>query len=266
MKKSKGPRVLLVDIETAPMLGYVWSLWDQNVGLNQVKTDWFILSYAAKWLDDKKIIYKDQRNEKNIEDDSTLLESLWKLLDEADIVIGQNSKQFDHKKINARFILNGFQPPSTYKHIDTKILAKRHFAFTSNRLEYMSEKLCKKYKKLKKRGNFSGFEMWSECLKGNMNAWKHMEKYNKYDVLALEELYKKLIPWDNSIDFNIYSDSLEIVCKCGSKEFKQNGYAYTASGRYHRYKCKSCGSETRGRQNLLSKDKRVSLRANTARS
>ena len=36
----KKPRILFFDIETAPMLGYMWSLWDQNLGLNQIKQDW----------------------------------------------------------------------------------------------------------------------------------------------------------------------------------------------------------------------------------
>ena len=119
------PKVLVFDVETAPIMSYVWRLWDQNVGLNQIEQDWHIMSWAAKWLDDPadKIMYMDQRKAKNIEDDSKILRGIWKLLDEADIVITQNGKKFDQKKLNARFVLNGFQPPSSYKHIDTKQLA-----------------------------------------------------------------------------------------------------------------------------------------------
>jgi hypothetical protein len=266
MKKAKGPKVLLFDIETAPILGYVWQLWDQNVALNQIKADWFVLSLSAKWLGDppSKVMYQSQQKAKKIEDDTKTLQGIWDLLDEADIVITQNGKNFDHKKLNARFILQGLNPPSSYKHIDTFILAKKHFGFTSNKLEYMSDKLNKKYKKLK-HAKFSGFEMWSECLKGNPAAWKEMKKYNKYDVLALEELYNKMIPWDNTIDFNLYHDSCDITCKCGSTDFKLNGYAYTASGKFQRYQCKSCGSETRNKENLFSKIKRKSLRSGTVR-
>lgn len=267
-KKSQhqGPKVLVFDIETAPILGHVWSLWDQNVALNQIKSDWHILSWSAKWLHDpaSKVMYKDQRNAKNIENDKDLMVGIWKLLDEADVVITQNGKSFDQKKLNARFILNGFQPPSSYKHIDTKIIAKRHFAFTSNKLEYMSDKLCTKYKKLK-HAKFSGFDLWKECLAGNIEAWKEMEKYNKYDVLALEELYHKLIPWDNSINFNLYSDGLNNTCKCGSTDFAKNGFYYTATAKYQRYKCKDCGAEHRDRTNLFSKEKRQSLTTHTTR-
>ena len=264
--KPKGPKVLVFDIETSPLLGFVWTLWENNVALNQIHTDWHVLSWSAKWLGDapNKVMYMDQRNVKNVENDKKLLQKIWNLLDEADVVITQNGKSFDHKKLNARFILNGFQPPSSYKHIDTLEIAKRHFGFTSNKLEYMSDKLCVTYKKLK-HAKFSGFELWKECLAGNIEAWKEMEVYNKHDVLALEELFTKLIPWDSAVNFNIYNDEEINTCKCGSNIFTRNGYYYTSAGKFQRYKCKDCGAESRDKINLLSKEKKASLKMGTAR-
>lgn len=209
-------------------------------------------------------MYQDQRNAKNIEDDKSLLEGIWALLDEADIVIGQNSKAFDIKKLNSRFIMNGMQPPSSFKQIDTMLLARKHFAFSSNKLEFMTNKLCKKYKKLKVK-KFPGHEMWTECIKGNLKAWKEMERYNKYDVLSLEELYTKLIPWDNSVNFNLYREDTKLVCTCGSTSFRNKGFSYTATGKFSRHKCNDCGSEVRGKTNLFSKDKKKSLRSGTIR-
>jgi hypothetical protein len=256
--KKTGPRVLFLDIETAPILGYVWSLWQQDVGLNQIKQDWFMLSWAAKWLGEKKVLYKDQRAARYVEDDKKLIEPLWKLLDKADIIVTQNGKAFDAKKINARFILNGMKPPSSYRHIDTKLLAKKHFAFTSNRLEYMTDKLCTKYKKLKHK-KFPGFELWGECLARNPAAWREMEKYNKHDVLALEELYMKLSPWDTSINFNVYHDREDFVCQCGHPAFIRNGFQYSNTGKFQRFKCKRCGAEYKKKLNLHPKTKRDSL-------
>lgn len=264
--KSNGPKVLLADIETAPMLASVWGLWDQNVSLNMIEKDWHLLSWSAKWLGDppSKIMYMDQRSAKRVEDDSVIVKAIWHLLDECDILVTQNGKAFDSKKLNARFLHHGLQPPSTYKQIDTLLIAKKHFAFTSNKLEYMTAKFCKKYKKLKP-SKFPGFEMWKQCLAGNIKAWREMEKYNKYDVLSLEELYTRLIPWDNTVNFNLYSDSEEMVCSCGSKEFRNKGYNYTASGKYARHKCISCGLEVRSAKNLFSKEKRASLKRNCPR-
>lgn len=256
---NNKPKILFYDVETAPILAYVWDIWEQNVGLNQIKRDWCILSWAAKWLDSDKIMYMDQRHVKNIEDDKELLRGIWKLLDEADIVVTQNGKAFDEKKLNARFILNGMNPPSPYLHVDTKKIAKKKFAFTSNKLEYMSEKLNKKYKKLKHE-KFSGFELWKECLSGNIKAWKEMEKYNKYDVLALEELYLKMRAWDDSINLAVFNPNGNPQCECGSTHVNVHGYKVTKTGRYQRYQCQSCGAIYRDRRNLLTREQKDRLK------
>ena len=245
MKKvyRERPRVLLIDIETAPLLANVWGLFDQTVGLNQVERDWHLLAVSAKWLGDPptKVEYRDQRKAKNLEDDKKLARFAWQLLDEADVVIAHNGNKFDIKKLNARFLAHGFQPPSSFRKIDTFLLAKKHFGFTSNKLEYLSEKFCKEFKK-SKHTKFPGFELWKEVMRGNKEAWAMMESYAVLDVLALEELYQRLAPWD-SFSFTIYQD--EVKCKCGSEDFKKWGWFYTANRKYQRFKCKSCGYEWR---------------------
>jgi len=260
MSKSNKPKILVYDIETAPIIGYVWSIWEQNISLNQIKSDWHLLSWAAKWYGEpaSKTMYMDQRNAKNIEDDSSILKGIWKLLDEADIVITQNGKKFDQKKLNARFVLNGMTPPSEYKHIDTRQIASRNFGFTSNKLEYMTEKLNTKYKKGKHKV-FPGFELWKECLAGNLKAWNELKKYNIYDVLSLEELYSKLQPWDTTVNFNVYTGH-DMQCNCGSHNLVKNGYTLLTTGKYTRYKCKDCGSNYRDRRAEKDSSKKTSVK------
>ena len=258
------PRILFIDIETAPILANVWRLFKENVGLNQIEKDWHLLSYSAKWFKtpEQDVLYSDQRNEPDIEDDTRLLQEVWDLLNEADIVVTQNGIRFDVPKLKARMIIKGFKPFSSFKQIDTCIIAKKTFGFTSNKLEYMTDKLCTKYKKLK-HAKFAGFELWKECLAGNQEAWDEMELYNKHDVLSLEELYTKLAPWfDKHPNFNLYSNSNTFKCNCGCTDLVADGYAYTQVSKFQRYKCKECGAEYRGRKNLLSKDKRENLLTN----
>lgn len=259
MDQLTKPKVLLLDIETSPIISYTWGLFDQNIALNQIHTDWHVLSWSAKWLDDDTVMYMDQRNASNIENDKRILKGIWRLIDKADVLITQNGVSFDMKKLNARFIQQGLKPTSSVKHIDTLKIARKVFGFTSNKLEYLTDKLCIKYKKSKHK-KFSGFDLWKECLAGNEEAWNEMEKYNKQDVLSLEELYYKLVPWDASINFNLYSDSVENECKCGSKDFVKNGFKYTSVAKYQRYKCSHCGHETRDRKNLFTKDKKTALK------
>ncbi len=262
MKNKSEVKVLLFDIETKPILAWVWGLFDQNIGLEQIHEDWNVLSWSAKWLDapNSEIMYEDLRHSKTKRDDKKILTKLWKLLDEADIAITQNGVAFDNKKLNARFALLGFKPPTSYKNEDTLMMAKKNFGFTSNKLEYLSNaNPNRKHTKLKSK-KFPGFLLWKECLANNQEAWKEMEKYNKHDVLALEELYKWLRPWSAGVDFNVYREGKEHVCKCGSKSFQRRGITRLASGWYQRYVCKSCGHESRGQENLMPKDKKKSLR------
>lgn len=190
------PKILIFDIETAPITAYVWGRRDINIALNQIKSEWSVIACAAKWLNApaSKVMYKDLRGVKDLSNDKEVLKFIWKLLDEADIVITQNGQSFDSPKLNARFILNGMTPPSPYKHLDTYRIARRVASFTSNKLEYLTDKLCTKYKKLS-HSKFPGMSLWTECLAGNKAAWDEMKRYNIHDVLATEELYQKLHIW-----------------------------------------------------------------------
>lgn len=259
------PKVLIYDIETSPLQSYHWRIWQENIGLNQIKKDWTVLSWAARWLGAPKtqVMYQDNRAAKNVRDDKKLLAGIWKLLDTADIVITHNGKRFDQKKLNARFVLQGYQPPSGYKHIDTLQIARSTFGFTSNKLEYLAKELKANYTKLTIR-EFDGFALWDACLDGNKRAWNEMRLYNCVDVLALEEVYKKLIPWNNKIDFNLYSPDKKTRCSaCGGTRHIKNGRHYTASNFYQRYRCMDCGAETRDMSGLLDKDSKRNLRKST---
>lgn len=187
------PKVLTLDIETSPILAFVWGLKDQNIGLNQIKQDWMLNSWAAKWFlaPPRSIMYKDRRNQKS---DRNLLIPLRHLLDEADIVITQNGVEFDSRKINARFIYHKIAPPSPYKHYDTWVLAKRVASFTSTKLEYLTDNLCSKYQK-DDHSKFPGMSLWKEIENNNIEAWEENKKYNIKDVLSTEELAIRLKDW-----------------------------------------------------------------------
>lgn len=256
------PKILVLDVETAPVLAYVWRTFKENVSWDQISTDWYILSFAAKWLGDPRVIYHDQSRKRNIEDDRDLMKKLHKLLNAADIVIAHNGKKFDVRKIKARFILNGFAPPSPFRIIDTMLEARREFAFTSNRLIALTEMLCTE-KKLT-HAKFPGFELWAQCLKGNAAAWKEMREYNIQDVISLEELYLKLRPWmEGHPNVGAFVDPDETTCpKCGSTNLRRAGFRYTQTGKYTRYQCNDCGGWARGRTVVNTREVRDNLLVN----
>jgi DNA polymerase elongation subunit (family B) len=253
---SKGPKILTFDVETSPIQAWVWGLWDQNIGIDFVSKeangkpiDWTILSYAAKWGNDRKVLFRHSggRGAKKVRDDYKLVKELRELLDEADIVVAQNGKRFDVRKVNARMIQHGIAPPSPYAVVDTMVVAKKYFAFTSQKLKWTSTILGVAQKDDHKK--YPGFELWERCLLDNPGAWKEMEKYNKQDVRATWEVYLKMRPWiDNHPNRGLYAPSETPMCpKCGSGNMSKEGIRVTVGGSYHQHRCRDCGGWARGK-------------------
>jgi hypothetical protein len=261
-----GPRIVTLDIETAPILAYVWGLFKQFVGLDQIVADWSILSVTWKWLDEDKCHYVDTYENgraKDIRDDSKLLQKLWLVLDEADIVVTQNGIQFDIKKINARFIQAGMLPPSPYRQVDTKVEAVKIARFTSNKLAWLAKILNGSQKD--KHAEFPGFELWAECLKRNPRAWAAMKKYNPIDVIETEGAYLKMRPWiiGHPNVANFMPGQTNPACpKCGSENVQHRGTARTQTGTYRRMHCGGCGGWSRSRYTTNTMAERRALLSN----
>jgi len=252
----EGPKILTVDIENSPTRAHVWGLWKQNVALSQIDRDWHLLTWAAKWmhedfvLGDSMFHYKEEYKS-HPQSDYYILLSLRDLLDEADIVVGWNSKAFDVPKINARMIEWGMEPPSPFQQIDAMQIAKKNFRFTSNKLQYVAQALG-----MGSKLDTGGFELWTSCMDGDPKAWAKMLEYNMMDVELTEDVYLALRPWSKSHpNYSLYVkdgvENREMMCnKCGSEDLVRYGYAYTNLGKFQEYHCKSCGCYPRGRKNL----------------
>lgn len=244
---AKPPRILLIDIETSTMLVEAYGLFDQNIPITKIARDWFLLSFAAGFVGEETVHYADLRDSPDY-DDSMLLTAIHRLLYEADIVIGHNVRRFDLRKINARFLKHDIDPPTSYRIIDTLAIAKKHFALSSNKLDYLAKFLgcTPKYKSRK----FTQEEMWQECLRGNVEAWQENETYNVQDKDTLEEVWLKLRKWDKSINWSIFNRGHK--CECGSSELVESGEVHTNTGSFIRLLCAGCNKEFRDRENLLS--------------
>ena len=253
-------KILIIDIETAPSLAYVWRFFKENIGAKQVRENSFILSYAAKWFGDDEIIYNDCREDL---DESSLILEMASLLDEADVVVAHNGKAFDIPKIKAACLVNGVPVPSPFKVVDTCLVARKQFRFESNSLEYLADVLDLEHKKLP-HGKFPGFTLWSECLKGNVEAWNEMEEYNVHDILVLEDLYILMRPWiNNHPNAGVFAEAEDTLCpKCGSSHIHYRGYAYTNVGKFRRFRCNDCGGWGRHRFSEYDKEKRKALAVN----
>lgn len=246
------PKVLVLDIETAPLLANVWSLWLEAKGHNAILSDWYMLSFSAKWLGKESVIamtlYDTKGYRPGSENDLELMAELHKLINKADYIIAHNGDKFDIKKINTRFLEHGFTPPTPYKSIDTLKICKRYFSFSSNRLDYVAQKLLGTGKLPN-----DGMELWQRCIAGDPVAWNEMKEYNIRDVQILEDVYYKLRAWDHlHPNFAVHTDKEELSCTvCGSPNVKPTGDTVkTTTGAYLGFKCGECGHQMRGKTNV----------------
>jgi transposase-like protein len=237
------PKILLFDIETSLMEVYVWGFYKQFIPHTNIIKDengngktWFCLSWAAKWLYGETILFDIVTpDESRARDDGRILKSIWKLLDEADIVIAQNGDKFDIRKLNARFIVNGIYPPSPFRTVDTLKVARREFQFDSNSQDYLT-KLLKLEQKRK-----TDFQLWVDCMAGDQKRLDEMAEYNRHDVMGLEELYLKFRPYiKNHPNLGVLMD-MDVCPNCGCEHLDETEATYfTTANQFPVYRCQGC--------------------------
>lgn len=252
-KVNHNCKILLYDIETTPNLALVWDLWNQNIQAEAVVNSWHLISWSAKWLFDDEIMSEVITPEEALwHDDSRLVKSMWKLLDEADVVIGHYCDLFDNKRMNTRFLYHGLPPVSHYQSVDTLLVAKKTFDFPSNKLDFINGFLGLPQKEK------TDFSLWKRAWYGDEEALKTMQEYNINDVAILEDLFLKLRPYiQNLPNLNLWNEENVSICPaCGSKNLDWNKHYYTYTGRYKAFRCKDCGALGRSRQLDIDKEKR----------
>lgn len=237
-------KVLLYDVECAPVVAHIWSLRDLSVGINQIVTDPALLGIGHKWYGSETPPRYLSVNKLGRE---AMLEQLWRLFDDADVVAGYNNNGFDNKWVQGEFAREGFTPPSPFKSIDLYRIARANFRFPSYKLQYVSTALG-----LEGKLSTGGHDLWVRTMAGDPAAERKMARYCKQDVALLEPLLDRLRPWMGAqVNFALYEDSGELACqKCGSAEFlRPKGTAYTATMAYKQHLCDpkrgGCGGWTR---------------------
>lgn len=234
-------KILLLDIETAPNVVYTWGLFKQNISTKHIVASGYVLCWAAKWLDDPKVLFDSVKKS----EPALMLGRIHKLLDMADVVITYNGTNFDLPTLNKEFVKHGFKPPAPYKQVDLYQVVKRVFRFESNKLDYVTKTLGQDGKV-----EHEGFQLWIDCMARKADAWKRMEEYNRGDVTELERLYKTLLPWIDRHPNRQAFEGHQCCPNCGSEKYQQRGWAITTTLKYRRYQCSECRAWFRGNKTV----------------
>lgn len=248
VKKSESmPKILIFDIETAPMSAYVWKRYKENISLEQTISESFMLCWSAKWLYEEEFFGECLTPEEVVgENDQRIVKALYDLVSQADILVAYNGRNFDIPYMNQRFLIYGYSPYAPVHIVDPYETAKSVFRFSSNKMDNIATELGLQ-NKLK-----TDFSLWKGCMNGNKEDLKNMLEYNMQDVEVLEEIYCAMLPWlKNHPNISNYLDNKHTCVKCGSDKLeKLDRYFYTPSGKYELFRCKTCGAIFRGKKNL----------------
>jgi len=238
-KVHSGPKVLFLDIETAPNLATVWSIWNQNIAISQLLESSYTLCWAAKWMHSDKVMFDSVKQSGK----EGVIKSIWKLVNEADIVIHYNGRRFDMPVLNREFLLLRLPPPTPYKQIDLYVAVKKKFQFVSHKLDYVA-KMLGMPGKIK-----TTHQLWLDCMNGKADAWKHMKAYNINDVIELEKVYKRILGWiEGHPNMGLWAEKEGAVCpNCGGDKLHSKGLQKSMTQVYRRYQCQDCGKWSRSR-------------------
>lgn len=233
---SKGPKILVLDIETMPAIVYVFDLWKQNISLRQIKEPVRVGGFGAKWLGEKRTIWYGEETLTHEE----MIRRAFELLDEADAVVTYNGDSFDIPHLQREFLELGLGRPSPFKSIDLYKVVKKHHRFLSKKLAHILERL-----ELSGKLENSGWDLWVGCLNGEAWAWEEMRVYCIRDVDATEELYHELLVWiDNHPNVQLFRPTSDrpLCPRCGEDALQKRGTRKTQVSEFDRFQCQACGS------------------------
>lgn len=249
---SDGPKVLTLDIETAPILAYTFETRNTNITPVQIIEPTRVICFAAKWLHESSVRFYSEYHHGQ----PAMIRHAFDLLDEADVVVTYNGDRFDLPHLQREFKQAGLGRPSPSISVDLYKVIKKVEKWPSHKLAYITEQLG-----LSGKLPNSGFPLWIACLDESdensdmrHKAWNLMRRYNKQDVRTTEELFTSYrSDVTNMPSLSLWQpegEELDLLrCPgCGSFKVQQRGWRMTKVRAYRRYQCQECGrwfSETK---------------------
>jgi len=238
-------KIVIWDIETTHNLAAIFRLFEDYTSHENIIQERYIVSAAWKvlgekevhsvsTLDNPKLFSKDPHNDRHV------VETLHRVLSDADAIVAHNGDQYDIKFTEGRMLAHGLEPLPPIPSIDTLKVAKSRLLLNSNKLDYLARYLGFG-KKIATRN-----ELWLRVLQGDKKAIREMVDYNRHDVVLLEKVFLKLRPYcANHINRQLF-DTSKGCPRCGSTHVQSRGTHKAISRTYQRFCCMSCNGWFRG--------------------
>lgn len=180
--------------------------------------------------------------------DRGLVEAFAQEWEKADMVCTWYGKRFDQPMIETKLLRYKMPPLSPKPHLDLWETAKRKFKMHSNRLQAMQEFLHTSDEKTQ-----IDFDAWLQAAHGYPPAMREVVDHCRQDVLVLEQVYLRMLPWITDIPA-----VGGLVCPaCGSPHVTRQGTHRSKTRLYQRWQCQGCGKWLRDRLSLTDRPRLV---------
>lgn len=234
----KKPKILFYDIETKPVKAWVWRTGKQYINHSQIVDGerFDIICLAYKWYGERQVRTLDWGIKKQCS--KSMIKAFGKIIEEADIAIGQNSDRFDVKQINTQRLMHNLPPIAWPTSEDMLKLMRKQFYLTSFSLDYVSKLLTGDGK------DRMSFADWIDIVDyKDTKALDKMLKYCAKDVKKLESVFRKIEPHlDYKAHRGVISGAGRDSCPgCGTTNIQNYGKVIRRTGKYQRYRCTECG-------------------------
>lgn len=248
--ENRKPKIVSFDIEVSPAVGWFYPpTYETNILKMQDRQK--LMSFAWETVGFEGIhswCLADYGHYKtDPSDDSVLVADLHEKLSQADILLGQNSDNFDVKLANYFFIKNNLEPIPPTKFLDTKKIAKKYFRFPNNTLNMLGEELGVGVKT-----EITHADLWYKCfVEHDLDSWLLMKEYNENDVRITTQIYLKMRGFmRNHPNMGRITGEMDACPICGGYNYRVRANRQTNTSTYKQYSCNDCGGYFRDRRPL----------------
>jgi DNA polymerase elongation subunit (family B) len=185
--------ILYLDIEVSKSLyfNYGAKVYSNYLNIDDLYRERYIICWAASYVGSDKV-WSERVTSEEAQNwtDGRILPRLRELMESADILAGHNVDAFDIKHINARLLLNQQEPITGKKTLDTLKIARSKFAFESNKLDYISQKLG-----LRPKDDIRNSDWLKIVTTGDEKTLAKVLRYNKGDVTSGKGVLERLMKY-----------------------------------------------------------------------
>jgi hypothetical protein len=187
---ARGASVLYIDTEISKslVLNYGLRVPSKYISPDNLLKQYYMISWSASYMDNDHVWHGCVSSKAaRAWDDGQILAKLNRLMHSADIIAGHNVDAYDMKRCNTRFLKHGLEPVTGKRTFDTLKIARQKFAFESNRLDYIAQRLG-----LRPKDDITN-EDWNNIVRtGDKATLQKVDKYCQGDVNEGKGVYVRL--------------------------------------------------------------------------